>query len=73
MNENQITIVVDAMGSDNSPEKTIKGCEIFLNNNSNSKENKKFQRTQERNLEYLTIDWLTDAYIHAHIHEYIHV
>ena len=37
MNENQITIVVDAMGGDNSPEKTIKGCEIFLNNNSNVK------------------------------------
>ena len=34
MNENQITIVVDAMGGDNSPEKTIKGCEIFLNNNN---------------------------------------
>ena len=37
MNENQITIVVDAMGGDNSPEKTINGCEIFLNNNSNVK------------------------------------
>ena len=35
MNQNQITIAVDAMGGDNSPEKTIKGCEIFLNNNSN--------------------------------------
>ena len=31
MNENQISIAVDAMGGDNSPEKTIKGCEIFLN------------------------------------------
>ena len=37
MNQNQITIVVDAMGGDNSPEKTIKGCEIFLNKNSNVK------------------------------------
>ena len=37
MNGNQITIVVDAMGGDNSPEKIIKGCEIFLNNNSNVK------------------------------------
>ena len=37
MNENQISIAVDAMGGDNSPEKTIKGCEIFLNNNSNIK------------------------------------
>ena len=37
MNENQITIVVDAMGGDNSPEKAINGCEIFLNNNSNVK------------------------------------
>ena len=37
MNENQITIVVDAMGGDNSPEKIINGCEIFLNNNSNVK------------------------------------
>ena len=35
MNENQISIAVDVMGGDNSPEKTIKGCEIFLNNNSN--------------------------------------
>ena len=37
MNENQITIVVDAMGGDNAPENTIKGCEIFLNHNSNVK------------------------------------
>ena len=37
MNQNQITIAVDAMGGDNSPEKTIKGCEIFLNNNLNVK------------------------------------
>ncbi len=37
MKENQITIVVDAMGGDNSPEKTIKGCQIFLNYNSNVK------------------------------------
>jgi len=37
MDENQITIVVDAMGGDNSPKKTIKGCEIFLNNNKNVK------------------------------------
>ena len=37
MNHNQITIAVDAMGGDNSPEKTIKGCEIFLNTNSNVK------------------------------------
>ena len=37
MNENKISIVVDAMGGENSPEKTIKGCEIFLNNNSNVK------------------------------------
>ena len=32
-----ITIAVDAMGGDNSPKKTIEGCEIFLNNNSNVK------------------------------------
>ena len=37
MNENQISIVVDAMGGDHAPEKTIKGCEIFLNDNSNVK------------------------------------
>ena len=37
MNQNQITIAVDAMGGDNSPEKTIKGCEIFFNKNSNVK------------------------------------
>ena len=37
MNENHISIAVDAMGGDNSPEKTIKGCVIFLNNNSNIK------------------------------------
>ena len=37
MNHNQITIAVDAMGGNNSPDKVIKGCEIFLklNNDSN--------------------------------------
>ena len=33
MNQNHITIVIDAMGGDNSPNKVIKGCEIFLNDN----------------------------------------
>ena len=33
MNQNHITIAVDAMGGDNSPEKVIEGCEIFVNNN----------------------------------------
>lgn len=37
MNQNQITIAVDAMGGDNSPEKAIKGCEIFFNRNSKVK------------------------------------
>ena len=31
MNQNHITIAIDAMGGDNSPNKVIKGCEIFLN------------------------------------------
>ena len=35
MNQNHITIVIDAMGGDNSPNKVIKGCEIFLNDNKN--------------------------------------
>jgi len=33
MNPNHITIAIDAMGGDNSPNKVIKGCEIFLNDN----------------------------------------
>ena len=33
MNQNHITIAIDAMGGDNSPTKVIKGCEIFLNDN----------------------------------------
>ena len=35
MNQNHITIAIDAMGGDNSPTKVIKGCEIFLKDNSN--------------------------------------
>ena len=31
--EKKITIAIDAMGGDNSPEKTIKGVRLFLNNN----------------------------------------
>ena len=37
MNQPKITIAVDAMGGSDSPNKTIKGCEIFLNNNKNVK------------------------------------
>jgi len=37
MINNQITIVVDAMGGDNAPLKTIKGVEIFLSKNINTK------------------------------------
>ena len=33
MNQPIITIAVDAMGGDNSPNKIIEGCEIFLNKN----------------------------------------
>ena len=33
MNQNHINIAIDAMGGDNSPNKVIKGCEIFLNDN----------------------------------------
>ena len=35
MNQNPITIAIDAMGGDNSPAKVIEGCEIFLYENSN--------------------------------------
>ena len=31
--EKKITMAIDAMGGDNSPEKTIKGVRLFLNNN----------------------------------------
>ncbi len=31
----KISIAIDAMGGDNSPDKTIKGIKIFLNNNNN--------------------------------------
>jgi len=37
MNQNQISIAIDAMGGDNSPTKVIKGCEIFLKDNKNVK------------------------------------
>ena len=37
MNQNHITIAIDAMGGDNSPNKVIKGCEIFLKDNKNVK------------------------------------
>ena len=37
MNENKITIAIDAMGGDDSPTKVIKGCEIFLKDNKNVK------------------------------------
>ncbi|PPR46405.1 MAG: Phosphate acyltransferase [Alphaproteobacteria bacterium MarineAlpha5_Bin9] len=35
MNNNNITIAIDAMGGENSPFKTLKGSEIFLNNKNN--------------------------------------
>ena len=35
MNQNPITIAIDAMGGDNSPAKVIEGCEIFLHENNN--------------------------------------
>ena len=31
----KITIAIDAMGGDNSPDKTIEGVSIFLKNNKN--------------------------------------
>jgi glycerol-3-phosphate acyltransferase PlsX len=37
MEQNQIAIAVDAMGGDNSPNKAIRGCEIYLNHNDNVK------------------------------------
>ena len=30
----KISIAIDAMGGDNSPDKTIKGIKLFLDNNS---------------------------------------
>jgi len=33
MNDIQISIAIDAMGGDDSPNKVIRGCEIFLKNN----------------------------------------
>ena len=35
---NIISIAIDAMGGDNSPEKTIKGVKLFLDNNKNNKD-----------------------------------
>ena len=37
MNINNTTIVVDAMGGDNSPYKILKGIEIFNKSHSNTK------------------------------------
>jgi Fatty acid/phospholipid biosynthesis enzyme len=36
MNTNNTTIVVDAMGGDNSPYKVLKGIEIFNKTHSNT-------------------------------------
>ena len=35
---NIVSIAIDAMGGDNSPEKTIKGIKLFLDNNKNNKD-----------------------------------
>ena len=37
MNQNQITIAIDAMGGDDSPYKSLKGIEIFLSKKKNTK------------------------------------
>ena len=37
MNQNQITIAIDAMGGDDAPSKTLKGVEIFLLKQPNTK------------------------------------
>ena len=37
MNQNQITIAIDAMGGDDSPYKSLKGIEIFLKKEKNTK------------------------------------
>ena len=33
MYQDHITIAIDAMGGDDSPDKVIEGCEIFINDN----------------------------------------
>ena len=35
LSNNNYSIAVDAMGGDDSPEKVIDGCKIFLNNYDN--------------------------------------
>ena len=37
MHQKDITIIVDAMGGDNTPFKTLKGTEIFLERNKDVK------------------------------------
>ena len=37
MNQPIISIAIDAMGGDHSPNKIIEGCKIFLNNTKNVK------------------------------------
>ena len=39
MSIDKVTIAIDAMGGENSPFKVLKGAEIFLKNNNNSKIN----------------------------------
>ena len=34
--KNKITIAIDAMGGDNSPDKTIQGVSLFLNKNKSN-------------------------------------
>ena len=56
-----ISIAVDAMGGERSPEKVIKGCEIFLDNNSNveliifGKENQIINKFKEKYLSNITL------------------
>ena len=56
-----ISIAVDAMGGERSPEKVIKGCEIFLDNNSNveliifGKENQIINKFKEKYLNNITL------------------
>ena len=37
MSEGQVVIAIDAMGGENSPDKVLRGTEIFLQNERNTK------------------------------------
>ena len=62
MSEGQVIIAIDAMGGENSPYKVLKGAEIFLEKEKNTKiiffgnENQIYEYLKERYGEWILFD-----------------